>query len=60
MIIRINRTEKQIILDFGSMQEAYWYDELRYCDEEIDVYRQGKCFMVIPYSYGVKIYEDVE
>lgn len=60
MIIRINKTEKQVILDFGCTQETYWYDELKYSDVEIDVYRRGKCFMVIPNNYGIKIYEDTE
>lgn len=60
MIIRINKTEKRIILDSGCTEETFWYDELRYCEEEIDVFRQGECFMIIPHSYGVKIYEDAE
>lgn len=60
MIIRINKAEKCIILDSGGREEVFWFDELRYCDDEIDVYRREECFMVIPYSYGVKIYEDAE
>ena len=60
MIIRINKAEKRIILDSGFTEETFWYDELRYYDTELDVYRQGKCFMVIPRNYGVKIYEDAE
>lgn len=60
MIIRINKTEKLIILDSGSTEETFWYDELKYCEDEIDVFRQGKCFMVIPNNYGIRIYEDAE
>lgn len=60
MIIRINKAKKRIILDSGFAEETFWYDELRYCDKEIDVFRQGKCFMIIPRNYGVKIYEDAE
>lgn len=60
MIIRINNAEKRIILDSGSTEETFWYDNLLYHDDGIDVVRNNKVFMVIPHNYGVKIYEDTE
>ena len=60
MIIRINETEKRIILDSGSTEEAFWYDEIKYYDDEISVYRRKECFMIIPSKYGIIIYEDAE
>ena len=60
MIIRINREEKRVILDSGSTQEPFWYDTLSYSSTEIVVKRNNETFMVIPYNYGIIIYEDAE
>lgn len=60
MIIRINNTEKRIILDSGCTEETFWFDDLLSHDESIYVRRNNKVFMVIPHNYGVKIYEDAE
>lgn len=60
MIIRINETEKRIILDSSSTEETFWYDEIKYHDDEISVYRRKERFMIIPSKYGIIIYEDAE
>lgn len=60
MIIRINKDTNTIILDSGSTEETFWFDDLLYHDEGIDVTRNKKVFMVIPRNYGVIIYENAE
>lgn len=47
-------------MDSGSTEETFWYDEIKYHDDEIGVYRRKECFMIIPHKYGIIIYEDAE